>query len=57
MADLHVCCSNLKEELAIAHGEVTFLVEKTQGLEQGLTRVSTERDALKAEADHEDAAA
>jgi hypothetical protein len=41
----------------MAQGEVTSLAEKTQGLEDGLTRVSTERDALKAEAEHEAAAA
>jgi hypothetical protein len=29
MRDLRVCCSNLKEELATAQGEVTSLVEKT----------------------------
>jgi hypothetical protein len=29
--DLRVCCSNLKEELATAQGEVTSLVEKRKG--------------------------
>jgi ABC-type sulfate/molybdate transport systems ATPase subunit len=29
--------------------EVTSLADKTQGLEDGLAQVSTERDALKAE--------
>jgi hypothetical protein len=57
MADLRVCCSNLKAELAMAHGEVISLVEKLQGLEDGLARVSTEQDALKAEAKREAAAA
>jgi hypothetical protein len=37
----------------MAKGEVTSLVEKTQGLEDRLTRVSTERDALKVEAERE----
>jgi uncharacterized coiled-coil DUF342 family protein len=55
--DLHVCCSNLKVELVATQGEVTSLVEKTQGLEEGLARVSAERDALKDEADREAAAA
>jgi hypothetical protein len=56
-ADLRVCCSNLKAELAMAQGKVTSLAEKTQGLEDGLARVSTEWDALKAKAEHEAAAA
>jgi hypothetical protein len=51
-----VCCSNLKAELATAQGEVTSLVKKTQGLEDGLARVSTERDALKAKGEPEAAA-
>jgi predicted RNase H-like nuclease (RuvC/YqgF family) len=38
-------------------GEVTSLAEKTHRLEDGLARVSTERDALKAEAEHEAATA
>jgi hypothetical protein len=57
MADLHVCCSNLKTELAMAQGEVISLVEKLQGLEDGLARVSTEQDALKAKAECEAVAA
>jgi uncharacterized protein (DUF3084 family) len=52
-----VCCSNLKKELATAQKEVTSLAEKTQGLEQGLARVSTQRDALRANANREAAAA
>jgi hypothetical protein len=52
-ADLHVCCSNLKAKLVMAQGEVTSLVEKTRWLEDGLARVRTERDALKAEAERE----
>jgi uncharacterized protein (DUF3084 family) len=48
-----MCCSNLKEELATAHKEATSLAKKTQGLEQRLAQVSTERDALRADADHE----
>jgi chromosome segregation ATPase len=57
MTDLCVCCSNLKAELVTAQGEVTSLAKKTRGLEDGLARVSTERDALKAKAEHEAAAA
>jgi uncharacterized coiled-coil DUF342 family protein len=57
VVDLRVCCSSLKEELATAHKEVTSLDQKTQGLEQGLAQVSTERDALRADADHEAATA
>jgi hypothetical protein len=53
MMDLRVCCFDLKAELAMAHGEATSLVEKTRGLEDGLARVSNERDALKAEAERE----
>jgi chromosome segregation ATPase len=56
MTDLRVCCFNLKAELAMAQGEVTSLAEKMRGLEDGLARVSTERDALKAEAEREAAA-
>jgi uncharacterized protein YlxW (UPF0749 family) len=55
--DLYVCNSNLKAELVSAQGEVTSLVEEMRGLEDGLARVSTERDALKAEAEREAAAA
>jgi hypothetical protein len=36
VVDLHVCCSNLKEELAMAHKEAASLAQKIQGLEQGL---------------------
>jgi predicted RNase H-like nuclease (RuvC/YqgF family) len=54
--DLRVCCSNLKAELVMAQGKVTSQTEKTRGLEDGLTRLSTERDALKAKAEHEAAA-
>jgi uncharacterized coiled-coil DUF342 family protein len=43
----------MKEELAMAHKEATSLAQKTQGLEQGLAQVSTERDALRADADRE----
>jgi hypothetical protein len=43
----------LKAELVVAQGEVTSLVEKTRGLEDGLARVNTERDTLKAEAERE----
>jgi uncharacterized coiled-coil DUF342 family protein len=57
VADLRVCCSNLKEELATTHKEATSLAQKTQGLEQGLAQVSTERDALRADADREAATA
>jgi chromosome segregation ATPase len=46
-------CFNLKAELAAAQGEATSLAEKTQGLEDGLAGVSTERDTLKAEAERE----
>jgi uncharacterized coiled-coil DUF342 family protein len=53
VADLRVCFSNLKEELAMAHKEAASLAQKTQGLEQGLAQVSAERDALRADADHE----
>jgi hypothetical protein len=52
-----VCCFDLKAELAIAQGEVTSLAEKTRGLEDGLARVSTEWDALKAKAEREAATA
>jgi hypothetical protein len=51
--DLRVYCFDLKAELAMAQGEVTSLAEKTRGLEDGLARVSTERDALKAEVERE----
>jgi chromosome segregation ATPase len=54
--DLCVCYFDLKAKLAVAQGEVTSLVEKTQGLEDELARVSTERDSLKAEAEREAAA-
>jgi hypothetical protein len=37
----------------MAQGEATSLAEKTRGLEDGLARVSAERDALKAEAERE----
>jgi hypothetical protein len=37
----------------MAHKEATYLAQKTQGLEQGLAQVSTERDALRADADRE----
>jgi predicted nucleic acid-binding Zn-ribbon protein len=56
-ANLHVCCSNLKEELATTYKETASLAQKTQGLEQGLAQVITERYALRAEADHEAATA
>lgn len=49
-------CIDLKAELAAAQGEATSLAEKTRGLDDGLARVSTERDALKAEAEREAAA-
>jgi chromosome segregation ATPase len=55
-ADLRVHCFDLKAELAAAQGEATSLVEKTRGLEDGLARVSTKRDALKAETEREAAA-
>jgi hypothetical protein len=51
-----VYCFDLKVELAVAQGEVTSLVEKMRGLEDGLAQVSTERDARKAEAEREAAA-
>jgi uncharacterized coiled-coil DUF342 family protein len=57
VADLSVCCSNLKEELATTHKEATSLAQKTQGLEQGLAQVSTEQDALRTDADREAATA
>jgi hypothetical protein len=55
--DLRVCYFDLKAELAVAEGEATSLAEKTQGLEDGLARVSIEQDALKAEAEREAATA
>jgi uncharacterized coiled-coil DUF342 family protein len=57
VVDLHLYCSNLKEELATAHKEVASLAQKTQGLEQGLAQVSIERDAMRADADCEAATA
>jgi hypothetical protein len=42
IVDLRMCCSNLRKELATAQREVTSLMEKMQGLEQGLAWVSTE---------------
>jgi uncharacterized coiled-coil DUF342 family protein len=57
VADLRVCCSYLKEELATTHKEATSLAQKTQGLEQGLAQVSTEQDALRTDADREAATA
>jgi hypothetical protein len=44
-------------ELVTAQEEVTSLADKTRGLEDGLALVSTEQDALKAEAEREAAAA
>jgi hypothetical protein len=40
-----------------AHKEVTSPAQKMKGLEQGLAQVSTERDALRADADREAATA
>jgi hypothetical protein len=52
-----VCYFELKAELVIAQVEVTSLVGKTRGLEDGLAQVSMERDDLKAEVEREAAAA
>jgi hypothetical protein len=52
-----VCYFELKAELAVAQVEVTSLVGKTRGLEDGLAQVSMERDDLKAEVEREAAAA
>jgi hypothetical protein len=38
MADLRVCCSNLKEELATTHKEVTSLAQKIKGWSRGLLK-------------------